>query len=84
MECAVCKESVNEFCLVSFDSKTAKTGSEMNKSSWASPLSAGRQSSPDGSIGRSVLQLESSFELGFHDGSAEQGDPFIRASTPRE
>ncbi|KAK2463821.1 hypothetical protein APHAL10511_004126 [Amanita phalloides] len=89
MECAVCKKGVNDFRLVALEStssgaENALTGSDAGNSSKALP-SGSCGTSKNGNLNAKVngSSLFADFGLG-SDGSGEQGDPFIRASTPKE
>ena len=90
MECAICKNAVNDFRLVAIESKSsggedASRNCASSNSSKASSSGSGRtprNEIPNSDVDGSAL---SPVDFGLSlDSSSEQGDPFNRASTPKE
>ena len=88
MECAICKHAVNDFRLVSMESKSIGEDASRN---CASSNSSKGSTSGSGRTPRNISNSEvdgstlSPVDFGLSlDSSSEQGDPFNRASTPKE
>jgi hypothetical protein len=90
MECAICRNSVEDFRLVTMEVKSiggedASRNSASSNSSKASTSGSGR--TPRNGIPNSDMDgsAHSPVDFGLSlDSSSEQGDPFNRASTPKE
>ncbi|KAF8632155.1 hypothetical protein AX17_004897 [Amanita inopinata Kibby_2008] len=92
MECAVCKLGVDDFRLITIDSKSNGPENLGNDSE----IDASVKSLSSSTIGRAVpnddhtggsftVPIQGGFEFGSDcDGPGEQGGAFIRASTPKE
>ncbi len=86
MECAICKNGVHDFRLITTESKSSEgencASSNSSKTSTSGSGKTPRNGTPTDDVDRSGF---SPLDFGLSaDSSSEQADPFNRASTPKE
>ncbi|KAF8621342.1 hypothetical protein AX15_007873 [Amanita polypyramis BW_CC] len=94
MECAVCKRGVDDFRLITLEPKSGEVENASKVSDASNPITTlsltgnrgtAKNAGSNGASNGPSLLLQTPFEFGLdRDSSSEQGDPFIRASTPKE